>query len=69
MPYASVVVRLDDGKAVKANLIGVEPEPSALRPGLRVELAVWSAGTDSEGTEALTFGFRPLDTPEPGASV
>ena len=62
VPYVSVVVELDDGKAVKANLVGVAPDPQAVKPGMRVELTTWRIGTDPEGTQAVTFGFRPQRT-------
>jgi uncharacterized OB-fold protein len=60
VPYVSVVVELDDGKFVKANLVGVEPDAALVVPGLRVELTTWAIGRDPEGAEAVTFGFRPL---------
>jgi uncharacterized OB-fold protein len=55
------LVELDDGKAVKANLAGVENDPNQVVAGLRVELTTWPVGQDPTGTTAVTFGFRPLD--------
>ncbi|MCX7619733.1 MAG: OB-fold domain-containing protein [Acidimicrobiales bacterium] len=60
-PYVSAVVELDDGTRVKANLLGVEPDPKAITLGMKVELATFVAETDDEGTEAVAFGFRPLN--------
>jgi uncharacterized OB-fold protein len=59
VPYVSAIVDLDGGGVVKANLVDVEPDPARLTPGLRVTLTTFAAGTDSEGTEAVGFGYRP----------
>jgi uncharacterized OB-fold protein len=59
VPYVSAIVDLDGGGVVKANLVDVEPDPARLTPGLRVTLTTFVAGTDSEGTEAVGFGYRP----------
>jgi uncharacterized protein len=37
----------------------VEPDPARVRLGLRVRLTTFVVGTDSEGTEAVGFGYRP----------
>jgi uncharacterized protein len=58
VPYTSVIVELDDGGHVKANLLGVT-DPAVIVPGLRVELVTFPAGTDDSGTEAIAFGFAP----------
>jgi uncharacterized OB-fold protein len=59
VPYVSAIVDLDGGGVVKANLVGVEPDPAHLRLGMRVTLSTFVAGTDSEGTQAIGFGYRP----------
>jgi uncharacterized OB-fold protein len=56
-PFVSVLVRLDDGTYVKANLVGVEPDAAAVDCDLPVRLTTFVAGTDAEGTEAVAFGF------------
>lgn len=56
-PFVSVVVRLDDGVYVKANLLGVAPEPQAVDFGVPVRLQTFVAGTDETGTEAVAYGF------------
>lgn len=60
VPYVSVVVDLDGGGAVKANLRDVEADPAAVRVGMPVRLVTWVAGVDDEGTEAVAFGFAPV---------
>jgi len=57
-PYASVVVDLDGGGVVKANLLGVT-DPAKITANLRVRLETVSAGQDDDGTEAVAFGFSP----------
>ncbi|MWA03232.1 hypothetical protein F8568_023210 [Actinomadura sp. LD22] len=59
-PYVSSVVALDGGGVVKANLLGVD-RPEQVTPGMRVVLDTFVAGVDDEGTEAIAFGYRPLD--------
>lgn len=56
-PYTSVVVDLDGGGSVKANLVD-STDPTELTPNLPVELTTFVAGTDDDGTEAVAFGFR-----------
>lgn len=57
-PFVSVVVRLDDGVYVKANLVGVEPDATAVDVELPVRLTTFPAGRDEDGTEAVAFGFE-----------
>jgi uncharacterized protein len=56
-PFISTLVRLEDGTYVKANLVGVPPEPSAVDFDAPVRVATYPAGTDEDGTEAIAFGF------------
>lgn len=64
-PFVSVLVRLDDGTYVKANLVGVPPEPASVDTGVPVRLVTFPAGTDEDGTEAVAFGFA-YDDDGPG---
>ena len=59
VPYISAIVDLDGGGVVKANLVGVEPDPGEVRLGQRVRLTTFEVGTDSEGVAAIGFGYRP----------
>jgi uncharacterized OB-fold protein len=56
-PFVSVVVRLDDGTYVKANLLDVPAEPSAVDVRTPVRLRTFPVGTDDDGTSAIAFGF------------
>jgi hypothetical protein len=51
--------RLWTWTAAKANIVGAEPTPEQVRLGMRVRLTTFRVGTDSEGTEAIAFGYRP----------
>jgi uncharacterized protein len=59
VPYVSAIVDLDGGGVVKANVVDVEPDPAGVRLGMRVRLTTFVVGTDSEGTQAIGFGYRP----------
>ena len=59
VPYVSSVVDLDGGGDVKANIVGVDPDPAKVSLGMRVRLTTFVAGVDDDGTEAVAFGFEP----------
>jgi uncharacterized OB-fold protein len=69
VPFFSVVVHLDGGGFVKASLRDIEVEPASITPNLPVELIGYIAGTDSEGTEAVNFAFRPRSSSPAGAMI
>jgi len=56
-PYTSVVVELDGGGFVKANLLDVT-DPEQIVPELPVSLDTFIAGADDDGVEAIAFGYR-----------
>jgi uncharacterized OB-fold protein len=58
-PFVAAVVDCG-GTQVRANLINVEPDAEHVRDGMAVRLATHSIGADSEGTEAIGFGFEPV---------
>ena len=60
VPFVAAVVDCE-GTQVRANLINVEPDAEHVRDGMKVRLATHSIGTDAEGTEAIGFGFEPVD--------
>jgi uncharacterized OB-fold protein len=59
VPYVSGIVDLDGGGVVKANIVGVTPEPGNVTLGMRVQLTTFAVATDAEGTEAVAFGYEP----------
>jgi uncharacterized OB-fold protein len=58
-PYTSVVVDLDGGGSVKANLLGMS-DPAAVIASTKVRLTTFVAGTDDDGVEAVAFAFEPM---------
>jgi len=59
VPYVSGIVDLDGGGMVKANIVGIDPEPGNVALGMKVKLTTFPIGTDCEGTEAVSFGYEP----------
>jgi uncharacterized protein len=60
VPFVAGVVDCD-GTSVRTNLINVTPDPEHVHTGMRVRLATYVVGTDDEGTEAIGFGFEPVE--------
>jgi uncharacterized OB-fold protein len=60
-PYVSVVVNLDGGGVVKANLLNIEPTPEAVKIGMKVRMTTYTVGVDDDGTEAIAFAYEPAD--------
>jgi uncharacterized OB-fold protein len=65
VPFVASVIDCD-GTTVRANLVNVEPSPEHVKLGMKVRLTTVPVGTDSSGTEAIGFGFEPLDSSSPG---
>jgi uncharacterized OB-fold protein len=59
VPYVSGIVDLDGGGVVKANIVGIDPEPGNLTLGMRLKLSTFRVAADAEGTEAVAFGYEP----------
>jgi uncharacterized OB-fold protein len=60
VPFVAGVVDCD-GTSVRGNVINTEPDPEHVKLGMKVKLATYPVGTDDEGTEAVGFGFEPLE--------
>jgi uncharacterized OB-fold protein len=60
VPFVAAVVDCD-GTSVRSNLVNVPPDPEHVRLGMKVRLTTFPIGTDSEGTEAIGFGFEPME--------
>lgn len=60
VPFVAAVVDCD-GTSVRANLVNVEPDDEHVRVGMKVRLTTFPIGTDDEGTEAVGFGFEPIE--------
>jgi len=60
VPYISVIIDMDSGGTIKANLINVEPEPENIKFGMAVELLFQQAPYgDKDGNEYMMFYFQP----------
>jgi uncharacterized OB-fold protein len=60
VPFVAAVVDCD-GTSVRANVVNVTPDADHVRTGMKVRLTTFVIGTDDEGTEAVGFGFEPID--------
>ncbi len=60
VPFVAAVVDCD-GTSVRGNLINVEPDAEHVHTGMKVRLATYSLGADDQGTEAIGFGFEPIE--------
>ncbi|MHB1710553.1 MAG: Zn-ribbon domain-containing OB-fold protein [Acidimicrobiales bacterium] len=65
VPFVAAVVDCG-GTSVRANLINVDPDPDHVSLGMKVRLSTCTVGTDSNGTEAIGFGFEPREAASNG---
>ena len=61
VPYISAIVDLDDGTAIKGNLINIEPDPETIAFDMPVEVVYGDAlgRKDRDGNEYLAYFFQP----------
>jgi uncharacterized OB-fold protein len=59
-PFVAGVIDCD-GTSVRGNVVNTPPDPDHVRTGMKVRLTTFPIGTDSAGTEAIGFGFEPLE--------
>ena len=60
VPFVAGIVDCG-GTTVRGNVVGTAPDPDHVRLGMKVRLATFPIGTDGEGTEAVGFGFEPVE--------
>lgn len=60
VPFVAGVVDCD-GTSVRGNVINTPADPEHVRTGMKLRLATYTVGTDDEGTEAIGFGFEPVE--------
>ncbi len=60
VPFVAGVVDCD-GTSVRTNVINVPPDADHVRTGMKVRLATYVLGTDDDGSEAIGFGFEPVE--------
>lgn len=61
VPYISAIVDLDDGTAIKGNLIGIEPDPDTIAFDMPVDVVFDDAlgRKDREGNSYMAYFFQP----------
>jgi len=64
VPYVSAVVDLDEGVAIKGNLIDVEPDPDKIKFDMPVEVVFADAlgRKDRDGNSYLSYFFKPTSS-------
>ena len=60
VPFVASIVDCG-GTSVRANLVNTTPDPDHVKLGMKVKLTTFPIGADTEGTEAIGFGFEPLE--------
>ena len=60
VPFVAAVVDCD-GTSVRGNVVNVPADPEHVRLGMKVRLTRVAAGVDAAGTEAVGFGFEPIE--------
>lgn len=60
-PYVTCVVDLPEGVSVRGALREVEPDPAAIEFDMEVEMFFEAAGVNNEGSQVISFYFRPAD--------
>jgi uncharacterized OB-fold protein len=65
VPFVASVVDCD-GTSVRGNVVNTPADPDHVHLGMKVRLTTVPVGTDSAGTEAVGFGFEPINPSEGG---
>ena len=60
VPFVAGIIDCD-GTSVRGNVINTTPDPEHVQLGMKLRLATYPIATDSSGTEAIGFGFEPLE--------
>ena len=60
VPFVAGVIDCG-GTSVRGNVVNTTPDPDHVKLGMKVRLTTFPIGTDAKGTEAIGFGFEPLE--------
>jgi uncharacterized OB-fold protein len=60
VPFVAALVDCD-GTSVRGNIVNTDPDPEHVSLGMKVQLTTYPIGSDSAGTEAIAFGFEPIN--------
>lgn len=58
VPFVAGVVDCE-GTSVRGNIVNCPPDPDHVTLGMSVRLTTWVVGADSNGVEAVNYGFEP----------
>lgn len=58
VPFVSAIVDCE-GTSVRGNIVNTPADPENVKLGMPVRLTTFAIGSDSEGVEAINFGFEP----------
>ena len=58
VPFVAGVVDCE-GTSVRGNIVNCPPDPDHVTLGMSVRLTTWVVGVDSNGVEAVNYGFEP----------
>ena len=59
VPFVSGVIDCN-GTSVRGNVVNVPADPEHVKLGMKLRLTTFPIGKDSEGVEAINFGFEPV---------
>ena len=60
VPFVAGVVDCG-GTSVRGNVVNATPDADHVKLGMKLRLTTFSIGADTKGTEAIGFGFEPLE--------
>jgi uncharacterized OB-fold protein len=60
VPFVASVIDCD-GTSVRGNIVDIDADPEHVHVGMKVRLTTQVVGVDGNGTEAIGFGFAPLE--------
>ncbi|MCW2621007.1 MAG: putative nucleic-acid-binding protein containing a Zn-ribbon [Frankiales bacterium] len=60
VPFVAALIECG-GVRVAGNIVDTPPDPEHVKLGMKVRLTTFSLGVDGEGTEAIGFGFAPIE--------
>ena len=58
VPFVAAIVDCD-GTSVRGNIVNTPTDPEHVSLGMPVRLTTYVVGTDTDGVEAINFGFEP----------
>lgn len=60
VPFVAAVVDCG-GTSVRSTLVNVDARPELITPGMPVRMTTFDLGRDSDGVQAVGFGFEPSE--------